>query len=308
MAMHLPLSADSSSLWQKDDKHLGPIVDESVDTVACLISSLRRYVPSAIQNSELELESVALTISWRSHHIHDRREIGICTISRWDRDVPNWYKVVGELGAGRRPIVCLHGGAGMTHHYMLYVLRRIIIRSEAHLRPSLSLVDHIPRSTRALGENSDLIICRTPDVGLASAFRRFYDQLGNGESTHLPDAPKDFWKPDLWVDELNNLLLHLGISDGFDLLGNSWGGMLAAHFATTQTTPGLKSLIVSNSPASIPLLKEGTEALIDRYPDAAAKMRKHAEGELSPTQNIGRLRNPSTLNISAEPILYLKIS
>ncbi|KAJ8690807.1 hypothetical protein PTI98_012206 [Pleurotus ostreatus] len=84
-------------------------------------------------------------------------------------------------------------------------------------------------------------------------------------------------KPDLWVDELNNLLLYLGISDGFDLLGNSWGGMLAAHFASTQTTPGLKSLIVSNSPASIPLLKEATEALIDRYPDAAAKMRKHAE-------------------------------
>ncbi len=102
------------------------------------------------------------------------------------------------------------------------------------------------------------------------------------------------------MDELNNLLLHLGISDDFDLLGNSWGGghshfsfqrrssmtanqlpfptgMLAAHFATTQTTPGLKSLIVSNSPASIPLLKEATEALIDRYPDAAAKMRKHAE-------------------------------
>lgn len=52
----------------------------------------------------------------------------------------------------------------------------------------------------------------------------FYDQLGNGESTHLPDAPKDFWKPELWVDELNNLLAHLGIADDFDLIGNSWGG------------------------------------------------------------------------------------
>lgn len=53
--------------------------------------------------------------------------------------------------------------------------------------------------------------------------------------------------------------------------------MLAAHFATTQTTSGLKNLIVSNSPASMPLLKEATEALMDRYPDAAAKLRKHAE-------------------------------
>jgi proline-specific peptidase len=28
-----------------------------------------------------------------------------------------WYRVVGESGAGRHPLVCLHGGPGSTHHY-----------------------------------------------------------------------------------------------------------------------------------------------------------------------------------------------
>ena len=32
-----------------------------------------------------------------------------------------WYKVVGPLKGGRRPVVALHGGPGMTHHYMLYM-------------------------------------------------------------------------------------------------------------------------------------------------------------------------------------------
>ena len=32
-----------------------------------------------------------------------------------------WYKVVGPLKGGRRPVVAVHGGPGMTHHYLLYV-------------------------------------------------------------------------------------------------------------------------------------------------------------------------------------------
>lgn len=28
-----------------------------------------------------------------------------------------WFRVVGELGATRDPLVCLHGGPGSTHHY-----------------------------------------------------------------------------------------------------------------------------------------------------------------------------------------------
>lgn len=52
----------------------------------------------------------------------------------------------------------------------------------------------------------------------------FYDQLGNGESSHCEDAPPDFWTPELFMDELDNLLKTLEIYNNFDLLGQSWGG------------------------------------------------------------------------------------
>lgn len=31
-----------------------------------------------------------------------------------------WYKIVGSLDGEKTPVVALHGGPGMTHHYMLY--------------------------------------------------------------------------------------------------------------------------------------------------------------------------------------------
>ena len=52
----------------------------------------------------------------------------------------------------------------------------------------------------------------------------FYDQIGNGASSHCPGVPPDFWTPELFMDELDNLLKSLGIYDDFDLLGQSWGG------------------------------------------------------------------------------------
>lgn len=53
-----------------------------------------------------------------------------------------------------------------------------------------------------------------------------YDQLGNGESSHCEGVPPDFWTPELFMDELDNLLKTLEIYDDFDLLGQSWGGKL----------------------------------------------------------------------------------
>jgi L-proline amide hydrolase len=79
-----------------------------------------------------------------------------------------------------------------------------------------------------------------------------YDQLGIGNSTHLPDRGADFWTVQVFLDELDNVLSALGISGRYHLLGHSWGGMLAAEHAVTQPS-GLRSLVISNSPASIPL-------------------------------------------------------
>src|SRR5689334_16248283 len=89
---------------------------------------------------------------------------------RW-RGHTTWYRVVGTLepGAQRAPVILAHGGPGATHDY-------------------LESVAELSRSGRAC---------------------ILYDQLGNGRSEHLPDAPADFWTPQLFGDELVELTRHL---------------------------------------------------------------------------------------------------
>src|SRR5215469_12509983 len=87
-----------------------------------------------------------------------------------------WYRVVGDLaqarsGAGPAPLVTLHGGPGATHDYLL------------------SMTD--------LAADGRAVV--------------FYDQTGNGNSTHFPDRGADFYTVDLFVRELASLVAHLGI-------------------------------------------------------------------------------------------------
>jgi pimeloyl-ACP methyl ester carboxylesterase len=81
--------------------------------------------------------------------------------------------------------------------------------------------------------------------------------IGASNSTHYKEKRLDtsFWTIDLFMAELDNLLTHLSIADDFDLLGQSWGGMLGSQYATRQPK-GLKRLVISNSPASMPLWVE----------------------------------------------------
>ena len=50
--------------------------------------------------------------------------------------------------------------------------------------------------------------------------------------------------------ELDNLLDHLGVADRYDVLGQSWGGMLAAEHAVRRPA-GLRRLVIADSPASM---------------------------------------------------------
>ena len=77
-----------------------------------------------------------------------------------------------------------------------------------------------------------------------------YDQLGNGNSTRLPEKGPDFWTVGLFLEELDALLKHLGIQDRYAFLGQSWGGMLGAEHAVRQPK-GLKALVIANSPANM---------------------------------------------------------
>jgi len=119
-----------------------------------------------------------------------------------------WYRVTGDLGTGLIPLVILHGGPGCTHDYV------------------------------------DAFI----DVAASGHAVIHYDQLGNGRSTHLPDKDPSFWTISLFLEELDNLLDHLQISDNYAILGHAWGGMLGSEHAILQPK-GLRAFIAANSPA-----------------------------------------------------------
>ena len=146
-----------------------------------------------------------------------------------DKPCITYCKVFGDLGAGtKRPLVVVHGGPGMCHDYLLPL--------------------------------ADLAAGGTPVV--------FYDQLGGGRSTHLPERNGDtaFWTEALFMDEFDNVVRHLGIGAAFDVLGQSWGGMLMARYAATRAPAGLHRLVVANSPISMKLWIEAANELRGQLP------------------------------------------
>jgi len=152
------------------------------------------------------------------------------------REHRTWFRVTGDLNSGRLPLIIAHGGPGCTHDY---------VDSFKDLAATGRAVVH-------------------------------YDQLGNGRSTHLPEAPSDFWTVELFLAELNNLIAHLGIRD-YALLGQSWGGMLGAEHAVRQPV-GLKALIIANSPASMALWCQAAKELRQALPaEVQATLQRHED-------------------------------
>jgi L-proline amide hydrolase len=142
-----------------------------------------------------------------------------------------WYRVTGDLKAAKKPLVILHGGPGASHDYT-------------------DRMKQIANQGRAVVH---------------------YDQLGCGKSTHLKDKGVDFWTVRLFLDELDNLLDHLGIRGAYHVLGQSWGGMLGAEHGVTQPK-GLKSLTISDSPASMELWVQEANKLRDALPPEVQKV------------------------------------
>jgi L-proline amide hydrolase len=147
-----------------------------------------------------------------------------------------WYRRRGEpVPGGPAPVVLLHGGPGGTHDY---------------LEPLLALADG-----------------GRPVV--------LYDQLGNGRSDHLRDAPSEFWTVDLFKRELTCVLESLGLDGRYLLLGQSWGGMLALEHALDRPA-GLVGMVVADSPASMPLWVEEANRLRTALPaDVQAVLTAH---------------------------------
>ena len=146
-----------------------------------------------------------------------------------------WYRVTGPAGGGRAAVVVIHGGPGSTHDYLLS-------------------------------------LCSLAAAGWPVVH---YDQLGNGGSTHLPDRGADFWVPELFLAELDNLLRRLDVADNYVLFGHSWGGMVAARHAARRPA-GLRGLVVANSPASYVLWRREMEVLRAALPAGVdATLRRH---------------------------------
>jgi len=150
-----------------------------------------------------------------------------------------WYRVAGELdpGAPQTPVVICHGGPGAAHDYC-------------------EPIADLSRSGRACV---------------------LYDQLGCGQSEHLPGAPADFWTPGLFKDELVELTRHLGIAGRYAVVGQSWGGMLAMEHAL-ERPPGLRGMVVADSPASMTLwVSEANRLRGDLPPDVQETLTRHEE-------------------------------
>jgi L-proline amide hydrolase len=150
-----------------------------------------------------------------------------------------WYCVVGELDgdAGRTPVVICHGGPGAAHDYTIPI--------------------------------ADLSGFGRPCV--------LYDQLGCGKSQHLPDAPAEFWTPQLFKDELAALVRQLGIDARYAVVGQSWGGMLAMDYALGHPS-GLRAIVVCDSPASMELwVSEANRLRADLPPDVQETLTRHEE-------------------------------
>jgi L-proline amide hydrolase len=146
-----------------------------------------------------------------------------------------WYKITGELNGAKPPLVILHGGPGCVHDY----------------------VD----SFKDLAETGRAVV--------------HYDQLGNGRSTHLREKGADFWTVELFLAELDRLLAHLDITGRYDLLGQSWGGMLGAEHAVRQPR-GLRKLVIANSPASMKTwVAEANRLRRDLPPEVQATLLRH---------------------------------
>ncbi|EKM55974.1 uncharacterized protein PHACADRAFT_256971 [Phanerochaete carnosa HHB-10118-sp] len=140
-----------------------------------------------------------------------------------------WYKIVGDLKTSKKPpLVAVQGGPGFSHDYI------------------------IPLGDLAAEPYNFTVI--------------FYDPIGAGRSTHLPEKNGDeaFWTEQLFEDEFYNLLRHLGVEQ-YHVLGHCWGGMLAERIACKRPK-GLRRLILTDSLASMETWAESARKLLGKLP------------------------------------------
>lgn len=169
------------------------------------------------------------------------------------KPLQTYYRIFGDLESGVTPLLCIHGGPGLCHDYLLN-------------HCTLTSTYWIP-----------VIL---------------YDQIGSGRSTRLPETASTpgFWTDAPFLAQLRQLLAHLGLDAderAYDVLGSSWGGMLGSRFAA-QRPRGLRRLVLANAPAS----KALSLANRNRYrralpPETQAVLCKHIAAGTTQSEEFG---------------------
>ncbi|KAF6743294.1 proline iminopeptidase [Ephemerocybe angulata] len=146
-------------------------------------------------------------------------------------ELKTYYRIYGSISDNTLPpLIAVHGGPGLVGYY-LSLLSKLVDRNE-----------------------------RQPVI--------IYDQVGNGRSSHFPDKGPEFITIKLFVDELENLIAKLNINE-YHILGHSFGGCLGAEFEAERHPPGLKSLILTNSPADMKLFYQSEAERLATFENAA---------------------------------------
>lgn len=162
-----------------------------------------------------------------------------------DEPCHTWYKVYGDLKAtpeNTTPLILYPGGPGACHEYLLPLV-------DLYEQYGIPLV--------------------------------FYDPVGNGKSSSLSQKAEDvsFWTPELFENELRNVVSHLGLQErGFDFFGHSWGGMLGSRYAASRPK-GLRKLVLANTPSGVKLLNEHDKRLLSQFPQEVQEAYAKAERE-----------------------------
>jgi proline iminopeptidase len=91
----------------------------------------------------------------------------------------------------------------------------------------------------------------------------FYDQRGNGKSSMREMTPDDF-TVDWLVSDLEELRRMWGF-DRINVVGHSWGGLLAMYYATEYPDRVTRLILIDAAPVNSDLLVASYQALIDRF-------------------------------------------
>jgi len=91
----------------------------------------------------------------------------------------------------------------------------------------------------------------------------FYDQRGNGKSS-MDQITDGNFTVDWLVSDLEKLRMAWGF-DRINVVGHSWGGLLAMYYATEHPDRVSRLILVDPAPVNTGLLIESYKALIDRF-------------------------------------------